>query len=63
MYLEQIKMTQLEDLKKELKKVEHILFRLDHWNRQRNLMNDYNPMWRKYENRRCEIVDTINNIR
>ena len=56
-------MTQLEDLRKELKQVELILFRLDHWNRQRNLMNDNNPMWRKYENKRCELVDTINNIR
>jgi len=55
--------TQLDDLKDELKVVENILFKLDLWNKRKNLMNDYNSMWRKYEARRCEITDTINNIR
>lgn len=55
--------TQLDDLKKELKQVEGYLYWLDKWNDKKHLMNDYDPMWRKYENRRQEIVSTINNIR
>jgi len=55
--------TQLDDLKKELKQVEGYLYWLDKWNDKKHLMNDYNTMWRKYDNRRCELVDLINNIR
>jgi len=54
--------TQANDLRAELKRVEGLLYWLDKWNDKKHLMNDYDTMWRKYENRRYEIIDTLNNI-
>ena len=55
MYLEQIKMTQLDDLKKELRQIEKQIDLMVAWCPRSIALNDLRE-------RRYRIIDTLNNI-
>lgn len=56
-------MTQLDDLKHELKQINHFLASWEHYGKKKNLKQWEQPQWKRLEDRKFEIIDTINNIR
>lgn len=55
--------TQLDDLKHELKTIEHFLASWEHYGKKKNLKQWEQPQWKRLEDRKFEIIDTIYNIR
>lgn len=54
--------TQANDLKAELKAIDHFLKRWEHYGKKKNQKQSEQPVWMWLEKRRYEIIDTLNNI-
>tara|TARA_R110000787_G_scaffold68754_1_gene153524 strand:+ start:288 stop:461 length:174 start_codon:yes stop_codon:yes gene_type:complete len=55
--------TQLDDLKADLKDIEHFLRSWEHYGKKKNLKQWEQPQWKRLEDKRDRIVSYINNIR
>lgn len=54
--------TQANDLRAELKAIDHFLKSWEHYAKKKNQKQWEQPQWIRLEKRRYEIIDTLNNI-
>lgn len=54
--------TQADDLRAELKAINHFLDSWEHYAKKKNAKQWEQPQWKRLEERKHIIIDTINNI-